>query len=137
MTNSLGTENKLTFEADIMPELELLDDSGDVTIVIKHDYFGSDNDHGRELFTSFISSIMDEFFHIDRVILIDSGVKCLNEDHALNGTIRSIESFAGSLIACSESLSFYGVTCPQDITSLDAATVFQIIIASGRTIMIE
>ncbi|SCW36400.1 hypothetical protein SAMN02910456_00753 [Ruminococcaceae bacterium YRB3002] len=136
MTNRPETENELTFECDVLPELELLNDGNEITLVINHDYYGSDNEHGHDLLASYINSIVEEYMHLSNVILFDSSVKMLDSTHPLNHELLSLKDYADNMYPCSGSLEFYSMECPEGMTALDQASLFRIMIESDKTITI-
>ena len=83
-------------------------------VVIKHDYYSSDSDHGRGLLVDFISSICESSYNTVIVYLIDKGVRLLDENNPLyDDMVRLIEK-SEFISVSKESLIFYDVAEPSD-----------------------
>ncbi|MBP5262359.1 MAG: hypothetical protein J6Z43_09555 [Clostridiales bacterium] len=124
MKNNPEVKSELTFE---------LEDSGDgVTILIKHDYYSSDSDHGRELFAAMIDSIKRNY-KIDQILLVDSGVRVLDSDLL---DVTNLSSYV-LIYVCGESLAAYGITAPAGIEVIDKSSFFDILINSKNVFTIE
>ena len=70
---------KSNLELTPAPEMTMLEEGGTVTVLIKHDYYSSDSDHGRILLGSFLDSLAERGSDLAKVILIDSAVNLLND----------------------------------------------------------
>jgi len=122
MRNSPKTENEIDCLVDAEYELDQDSGSSRLTVLIKHDYYSSDNEHGRTLLRSFLSSLISGDFIIDTIILIDSGVRLADKANDLNNDlIKFINTTgAGSVYICTESKEYYGVI--PDIDHIDSAS---------------
>ena len=124
MKNNPEVKSEMTFE---------LEESGDgVTILIKHDYYSSDSDHGRDLLAAMIDSIKRNY-KIDQVLLIDTGVKIL--DNALLDMYLLCNYYL--TYVCKESLDTYGVAATSGVEVVDKSVIFDILINSRTVLTIE
>ena len=53
-------------EIDLYPDLLLDGAGGSLTVVIHHDYYSSDTEHGRQLLKGFLEVLKDEFNKISK-----------------------------------------------------------------------
>lgn len=79
------------------------------TVLIKHDYYSSDSDHGRELLSLFLSSLRKSSFSNLIVYLVDSGTLLLDKSNPLYEQMKLLSEKTEMIIAASESMAFYGV----------------------------
>ena len=79
-------------------------------VLIKHDYYSSDSDHGRELLSGFLSSLSESSFSSVIVYLTDKGTKLLDESNPLHGSMLRLIEKSEMIIASSESISYYEVS---------------------------
>ncbi|MCQ2467442.1 MAG: hypothetical protein MJ166_08000 [Clostridia bacterium] len=96
-------------DMDVFPDIILDGTDGNLTIVIHHDYYSSDSDHGRLLLAGFLEVLKDEFDNNSRIFVLDSGVKIFNSDHSINHLINDLCDLNFDIIVCKESLDNYGV----------------------------
>lgn len=85
------------------------DDSSSKYILIKHDYYSSDSDHGRELLKSFFKAINNSRFNNLIIYLVDKGTLLLDKSNTLYDSFCDLISRSEMIIADNESLDFYGV----------------------------
>lgn len=83
--------------------------NGTKYVLIKHDYYASDNDNGRELLSRFLSALCDSTSGSLTVYLIDQGTKLLDKNNLLYTEMINFIEKAETVIADSDSLSFYDV----------------------------
>ena len=97
-------------ELDIFPQLiENADESGK-TILVKHNYYSSDSDHGHALLAAFLDVLSDEVSGIARIILIDSGTHLLcSEDPCYEKFLRLMNGNI-KIYVCRESYEIYSVS---------------------------
>ena len=84
------------------------------TVLIKHDYYSSDSDHGRELLSLFLSSLRKSSFANLIVYLVDSGTLLLDKSNPLYEQMKLLSEKTEMIIAAAESLEFYGVNEPDN-----------------------
>lgn len=78
-------------------------------ILIKHDYYSTDSDHGRELLAGFITNLADSSFDSIVVYLIDKGVKLLDEENPLFDKMLRLIEKSEAVIATEDSIEVYNV----------------------------
>ncbi|MBO7451769.1 MAG: DsrE family protein [Clostridiales bacterium] len=106
---STAVSEESATELNLFPDLILDDSNGNLTVVIKHDYYSADTDHGRELLSAFFDVIADEFSKVSRIFVIDSGVKLLDPDNKLHEAFMTLVNMDFSIIYCRESIDSFGI----------------------------
>ena len=99
---------KSNLELTPAPEMTMLEEGGTVTVLIKHDYYSSDSDHGRILLGSFLDTLAERGSDLAKVILIDSAVNLLN-DVSFAQKIEKLFSLSKCSYVCEESLTYFGI----------------------------
>ena len=85
------------------------DNSSSKYVLIKHDYYSSDSDHGREMMNVFISGLCDSQFDRIVIYLVDRGTALLNKDNPLFTDMKRLVNKAEIVIADEESASQYDI----------------------------
>lgn len=93
---------------EVMPA-KIDEDNATKYILIKHDYYSTDSDHGRELLAGFITNLADSSFDSIVVYLIDKGVKLLDEENPLFDKMLRLIEKSEAVIATEESIEVYNV----------------------------
>jgi len=93
---------------EVMPA-KIDEDIATKYILIKHDYYSTDSDHGRELLAGFITNLADSSFDSIVVYLIDKGVKLLDEENPLFYKMLRLIEKSEAVIATEESIEVYNV----------------------------
>ena len=93
---------------EVMPA-KIDEDIATKYVLIKHDYYSTDSDHGRELLAGFISNLADSSFNSIVVYLIDKGVKLLDEENPLFDKMLRLVEKSETVIATEESIEVYNV----------------------------
>ena len=101
--------NENATEYEVFPEMEVKSGNDAVTVLIKHDYYSTDSDHGRELLAGFITNLADSSFDSIVVYLIDKGVKLLDEENPLFDKMLRLIEKSEAVIATEESIEVYNV----------------------------
>ncbi len=96
-------------DLNLFPDLILDDSNGNLTIVINHDYYSSDSDHGRALLGAFLDVLADEFSKVSRIFLIDTGVKLLDPSNQLYSSFKVLNDMEFSIVCCRESIDNYNI----------------------------
>ena len=78
-------------------------------VLIKHDYYSSDSDHGREMLSCFLTSLTESTYQGLNVYLVDSAVLMLEQASPLYEQMRQLIEKAETVIASNESLAYYGI----------------------------
>lgn len=94
---------------NLFPDLILDDSNGNLTIVISHDYYSTDSEHGRELLGAFLDILADEFSKVSRIFLIDKGVKLLDPNNKLYAAFKALDDLEFSIVCCRESIDEYEI----------------------------
>ena len=110
MNNNPG--NDLDFSDNTLLEVmpaKIDEDIATKYVLIKHDYYSTDSDHGRELLAGFITNLADSSFDSIVVYLIDKGVKLLDEENPLFDKMLRLIEKSEAVIATEESIEVYNV----------------------------
>ena len=87
------------------------DDTSCKYVLIKHDYYSSDSDHGREMLDSIIK-ILDKSGTRNLIIyLVDKGTLLLDNKNPLFNSFISLLLKSKMVIADDESLTNYAISC--------------------------
>ena len=98
---------------EVMPE-KIDDDTSTKYVLIKHDYYSTDSDHGRSLLQVFLSSLSNSPFTSIVVYLIDKGILLLDESNPLFDDMRLLLDKANVVIADQTSANEYGLPVLSD-----------------------
>ena len=79
-------------------------------VLIKHDFYSSDSDHGRELLAGFLASLSESSFSSVIVYLTDKGTRLLDRSNPLHESMLRLIEKSEMIIAASESISYYKVS---------------------------
>lgn len=90
------------------------DDVSSKYVLIKHDFYSSDSDHGRELMRSFLSVLAHSDFKNLIIYLTDKGTRLLDANNPLYDAFSPLISKSEMVIADDESISVYEVSCTTD-----------------------
>ena len=99
---------KDNLELSTAPEMTMIDESGYITVLVKHDYYSSDTEQGHILLASVLDSLIDSGNKISKVILIDTAVRLLN-DVSFAQKIERLFKLSRSSYVCEESLTYYDI----------------------------
>ena len=99
-------------------DLELLTDyaidvsesANGLNVLIKHDYYSSDNDNGRRLLNSLLEGLILAGDRLFQLIITDSAVKLIGESDKINELLN----LANTTLICSESAGYYNVDLSYD-----------------------
>ena len=92
-------------------------------VLIKHDFYSSDSDHGRELLAGFLASIRESSFSSVIVYLIDKGVKLLDGSNPLHESMLRLIEKSEMIIAATESISYYEVSYSSNSKIIEQSSV--------------
>ena len=126
-------------ELDIFPQLIDADSVNHRTVLIKHDYYSSDTDHGRALLSAFLDVLSDESGDISNIILIDSGTHLLCLDDPCHKKLMLILSSSVKLYACRESVETYiaNELIPENIELITAQSIALELLDSNNLFILE
>ena len=94
-------------------------------VLIKHDYYSSDNEHGRKILEAFLQNLCSSSFNTIIVYLIDTGTKLLDSSNPLYDQMCRLSERSEMVIACKESLDNYHVEINDE---------FQVVTQSMKTL---
>lgn len=98
---------------EILPQKEE-NESSAKTVLIKHDYYSSDSDHGRDLLRALLRALYKSQINKLVIYLIDSGTLLLDKENALFKTFQPLIAKSEMVIVADESLLFYGIDADID-----------------------
>ena len=90
------------------------EDTSSKYVLIKHDYYSSDSDHGREMLKSVFNVLANSEFKNLIIYLVDKGTLLLDNNNPLFDNFQSLISKSEMVIADDESLTKYQVSCDLD-----------------------
>lgn len=90
------------------------EDTSSKYVLIKHDYYSSDSDHGREMLKSVFNVLANSEFKNLIIYLVDKGTLLLDNNNPLFDSFQSLISKSEMVIADDESLTKYQVSCDLD-----------------------
>ena len=124
----------------ILPELEIEGSDNSFSILFRHDYYSSDNDHGKRLLNDLLLSLQTCGKDIDRIMFIDSGVKLLSSDSLIDhDCLNSLINKALNSCVCADSLDYYeidGSILPPKLIPVTSEEIFSSLLFSHNTITI-
>ena len=85
------------------------EDSSSKYVLIKHDYYSSDSDHGRDMLSCFLEELSKASFTTLIVYLVDKGTLLLDRSNPLYDKMQPLLGKAEMVVTENESLIFYGV----------------------------
>ena len=93
--------------------IEVLQDKTDENsstkyVLIKHNYYSVDSDHGKEMLASFMTGLCESSFHII-VYLVDTGTRLLDKEDSLFEQMQALIEKSEMVIADMESVYLYNV----------------------------
>ena len=99
---------KSNLELTPAPDMTVLDESGNLTVLIKHDYYSSDNDHGRLLLGSFLDTLTESGDPVNKLTLLDTAVRLLEDSILFAKLLKLIEHSKFTYI-CEDSLAYFDI----------------------------
>ena len=123
---------------EVMQE-KTYEESASKYVLIKHDFYSSDSDHGRELLADFISALCDASYKSIIVYLIDKGTRLLDESNPLHDEMLRLTERSEMVISASESIAFYEVNVPDNnkITEQSSRSIAEDIIYIPNLLILE
>ena len=120
------------------PEITVIDENGMLSVLIKHDYYSSDTDHGRKILSTFFDSLAECGNTLSKIILIDSAVKLLDIDE-LAYRLEKLFGLSRYSYICEESLAFYEVeyTAHDNVVICSASDISMELMQTGNLITLE
>lgn len=93
---------------EVLPE-KTDEDNSTKYVLIKHDYYSTDSEHGREILSGFLTSLINSSYNSIVIYLIDKGVKLLDESDPLYNKMNRLIEKSESVIAAEDSIILYNV----------------------------
>ena len=98
---------------EVMPK-KIDDDTSSKYVLIKHDYYSSDSDHGREMLKSIFNALSHSEFKSLIIYLVDKGTLLLDNNNPLFDSFHALISKSEIVIADDESITKYQISCDLD-----------------------
>ena len=129
---------KSNLELTPAPDMTMLDESENLSILIKHDYYSSDNDHGRMLLASFLDTLAESGDSISKIIIIDSAVRLL-EDESCSAKLIKLFALSKYSYICDDSLAYFDIdySSHDNVIVCSASDISMELIQTGRLITLE
>ena len=90
------------------------EDTSSKYVLIKHDYYSSDSDHGREMLKSIFNALSHSEFKSLIIYLVDKGTLLLDNNNPLFDIFQTLISKSEIIIADDESIIKYQISCDLD-----------------------
>lgn len=131
-------DNNFNTELDLLTDvaLDVSESANSITVLIKHDYYSSDNDNGRAMLESFFDGLTLSADRIHLIIITDSAVKLLESSQKL----QSLIPLVNKSFVCADSVSFYGVSTPDlgdKLTLVPMTEITDLIIETRPDLILE
>ena len=131
-------DNSFNTELDLLTDvaLDVSESANSLTVLIKHDYYSSDNDNGRALLDSFLEGLTLSADRIHLIILTDSAVRLLET----SGKLQSLIPLVNKTFVCAGSAAFYGISVPDfgdKLSSVSMGEITDLIIETRPDLILE
>ena len=131
-------DNSFNTELDLLTDvaLDVSESANSLTVLIKHDYYSSDNDNGRALLDSFLDGLTLSADRIHMIIMTDSAVRLIET----SGKLQSLIPLVNKTFICSDSAAYYGVSVPDlgdKLTSVPSTEITDLIIETRPELILE
>ena len=83
-------------------------------VLIKHDFYSSDSDHGRDMLKTIFNVLANSEFKNLIIYLVDKGTLLLDNSNPLSESFQTLISKSEMIIVDDESLTKYQVSCDLD-----------------------
>ena len=90
------------------------EDTSSKYVLIKHDFYSSDSDHGRDMLKTIFNVLAKSEFKNLIIYLVDKGTLLLDNSNPLSGSFQPLISKSEMIIVDDESLTKYQVSCDLD-----------------------
>ena len=99
---------------EVMPK-KIDDDTSSKYVLIKHDYYSSDSEHGRDMLKSIFNALVHSEFKSLIIYLVDKGTLLLDNNNPLFDIFQTLISKSEIVIADDESIIKYQISCDLDL----------------------
>ena len=93
---------------EVLPE-KTVEDFSTKYVIIKHDYYSTDSDHGREILSCFLTSLINSSYNSIVIYIIDKGVKLLDEANPHNKKMLRLIEKSDTVVVAEDSVNEYKV----------------------------
>ena len=90
------------------------EDTSSKYVLIKHDFYSSDSEHGRDMLKTIFNVLANSEFKNLIIYLVDKGTLLLDNSNPLSGSFQTLISKSEMIIVDDESLTKYQVSCDLD-----------------------
>jgi hypothetical protein len=90
------------------------EDTSSKYVLIKHDFYSSDSDHGRDMLKTIFNVLANSEFKNLIIYLVDKGTLLLDNSNPLSESFQTLISKSEMIIVDDESLTKYQVSCDLD-----------------------
>ena len=98
---------------EVMPQ-KTDEDTSSKYVLIKHDFYSSDSDHGRDMLKKIFNVLNHSDFKNLIIYLVDKGTLLLDNNSSLFESFQALISKSEMIIVDDESLTKYQVSCDLD-----------------------
>ena len=90
------------------------EDTSSKYVLIKHDFYSSDSDHGRDMLKTIFNVLTHSDYKNLIIYLVDKGTMLLDNSNPLSESFQTLISKSEMIIVDDESLTKYQVSCDLD-----------------------
>ena len=90
------------------------EDTSSKYVLIKHDFYSSDSEHGRDMLKTIFNVLANSEFKNLIIYLVDKGTLLLDNSNPLSESFQTLISKSEMIIVDDESLTEYQVSCDLD-----------------------
>ena len=132
--------NENATEYEVFPEMEVKSGNDSITVLLKHDYYSSDNENGRHLLETILSELKNSDRTIGMLIITDSATKLLDKDNDLSSALHDLIIYkAESHAICKDSADYYmsDIESGEELNLYSASAIIELILENPPAIIIE
>ncbi len=104
---------------DVLQEKNI-DEISTKNVLIKHDYYSTDSDFGRQLLKTYLSCLCNSYYNSLFIYLVDKGTRLLDKTNPLYDDLLNLSRKCEIIMADQDSINEYGVN-----VSLDSEIPYQ------------
>ena len=115
------------------------EDTSSKYVLIKHDFYSSDSDHGRDMLKTIFNVLTHSDYKNLIIYLVDKGTMLLDNSNPLSESFQTLISKSEMIIADDESLTKYQVSCDLDskITIQSFSSIAEDILSLSGILILE
>lgn len=115
------------------------EDTSSKYVLIKHDFYSSDSDHGRDMLKTVFNVLAHSEFKNLIIYLVDKGTQLLDNSNPLSESFQTLISKSEMIIVADESLTKYQVSCDLDskITIQSFSSIAEDILSLSGILILE